>query len=328
MYWFLCLSSIAFLGWAQFWATTAPFLVALPFQTGAWITYFSNWTSLIFQSMCNFAAPFLVYLFLPKRNLVMQQSVLEELEFLDLDAGVKKWRDDEDDFDYVYHLPHADMSRLGMRRYDPFAVPAPIAQASQASLAPGISVAGTGGSSGAQSVAQSQYLGRPKFGMSVSQMSSASGASARQLMRQMLGPGGGGGSRRRIKDNSQMPSMNASRRTSLTASKSGLNLSPGGLGVPEGASRRLSVMMMPGNLNKIHPVTDMDDVEAKGVDGADLMKPPPYVEDVTGDLGHFRAIPYWVTKRIHPSWIAASSLVLTMGAAVIVFVMDIQQMSK
>ncbi|KAI8592114.1 hypothetical protein BDZ88DRAFT_385226, partial [Geranomyces variabilis] len=73
--------------WAQFWAAAVPFLAALPFQTGAWITQFSNWTSLIFQSTCNFAAPFLVYLFLPRRNLVMQQSVLDELEFLDLDAG-------------------------------------------------------------------------------------------------------------------------------------------------------------------------------------------------------------------------------------------------
>ncbi|KAI9094903.1 hypothetical protein DFS34DRAFT_561855, partial [Phlyctochytrium arcticum] len=73
--------------WATFWAAIFPFLAALPFQTGAWITYFSNWSSLIFQSLCNFAAPFLVYLYLPRRNLIMQQSVLDELEFLDIDGG-------------------------------------------------------------------------------------------------------------------------------------------------------------------------------------------------------------------------------------------------
>lgn len=43
------------------------------------------------------------------------------MEFLDIEAGVKKVVDDEDDdFDYIYHLPHADLERLGPVR-DPFA---------------------------------------------------------------------------------------------------------------------------------------------------------------------------------------------------------------
>jgi hypothetical protein len=50
---------------------------------------------------------------------VMAQSVLDELEFLDLSAGIRPVRrDDEDDFDYVYHLPHANPATL-IRR-DPF----------------------------------------------------------------------------------------------------------------------------------------------------------------------------------------------------------------
>ncbi|KAJ3110522.1 hypothetical protein HDU96_006508 [Phlyctochytrium bullatum] len=51
----------------------------------------------------------------------MQQSVLDELENLDIDGAIKKKVTYDDDFDYVYHLPHADLTRLGPRRYDPFA---------------------------------------------------------------------------------------------------------------------------------------------------------------------------------------------------------------
>lgn len=44
---------------------------------------------------------------------------MTQLEFLDLSAGVKTARrDEEDDFDYIYHLPLADPSRI-IRR-DPF----------------------------------------------------------------------------------------------------------------------------------------------------------------------------------------------------------------
>ncbi|KAJ3351056.1 hypothetical protein HDU83_009247 [Entophlyctis luteolus] len=51
----------------------------------------------------------------------MAQSVIDELENLDLDGAIKKKSTDDDGFDYVYHLPHADLSRLPPRTYDPFA---------------------------------------------------------------------------------------------------------------------------------------------------------------------------------------------------------------
>nr|KAJ3423299.1 hypothetical protein HK105_006100 [Polyrhizophydium stewartii] len=102
---------------ANFWALYAPFLIAIPFQTGSAIQFFSLWTSLTFQSLCNFIAPFLIFMFLSK---LLAQSVIDELEFLDINAGIKKTiRDDEDDFDYIYHLPFADPSRIIPR--DPFA---------------------------------------------------------------------------------------------------------------------------------------------------------------------------------------------------------------
>jgi len=114
-------SKICSKGWATFWSYVIPFLIAIPIQTGDWVTTFANWTSLIFQSLCNFVCPFLVFLFLHKRNLVMQQSVIEELEFLELEGNLKRYRDDDEDFDYVYHLPHADLTKLGANRYNPFA---------------------------------------------------------------------------------------------------------------------------------------------------------------------------------------------------------------
>ncbi|KAJ3207562.1 hypothetical protein HDU67_007377 [Dinochytrium kinnereticum] len=107
--------------WANFWSTIFPMLICIPFQTGPFIATFTSWSSLIFQSLCNFVAPFLIFIFLDKRNLVMQQSVLDELENLDIDGAIKKRANRDDDFDYIYHLPHADLSRLGARRYDPFA---------------------------------------------------------------------------------------------------------------------------------------------------------------------------------------------------------------
>jgi hypothetical protein len=40
--------------------------------------------------------------------IVMAQSVLDELEFLDISAGIKRSGLEDDDFDYIYHLPHAN----------------------------------------------------------------------------------------------------------------------------------------------------------------------------------------------------------------------------
>ncbi|KAJ3001796.1 UNVERIFIED_CONTAM: hypothetical protein HDU68_006638, partial [Siphonaria sp. JEL0065] len=117
----LIMSRMCSKDWATFWGSILPFLICLPFQTGHFMITFTNWSSLFFQSMCNFMAPFLIYIFLDKRNMVMAQSVIDDLEFLDLDGAIKqKSNDDDDDFDYVYHLPHADLSRLPPRTYDPF----------------------------------------------------------------------------------------------------------------------------------------------------------------------------------------------------------------
>jgi hypothetical protein len=64
---------------ANFWSVSAPFLIGIPFQTGSWITIIGTYTSLSFQSMCNFFAPFLIYVFLSRRNMEMAQSVLDEV---------------------------------------------------------------------------------------------------------------------------------------------------------------------------------------------------------------------------------------------------------
>ncbi|KAI8849202.1 hypothetical protein BC829DRAFT_425336 [Chytridium lagenaria] len=50
--------------WATFWSTIFPILICIPFQTGPFIGTFTSWSSLIFQSLCNFVAPFLIFIFL------------------------------------------------------------------------------------------------------------------------------------------------------------------------------------------------------------------------------------------------------------------------
>jgi hypothetical protein len=64
---------------ATFFSVYLPFLIGIPLQTGEWITVFGTYTSLTFQSLCNFFAPFLIFLFLSKRHLEMAQSVLDEV---------------------------------------------------------------------------------------------------------------------------------------------------------------------------------------------------------------------------------------------------------
>lgn len=119
---------------ASFWSIYFPFIIGIPFQTGSLVTYFGTFTSLTFQSMCNFLAPFLIFIFLSKRKLEMAQSVLDELEFLDISAGIKKGSgdDDNDDFDYIYHLPHASESQIWYR--DPFATPKPLVKKTMTSM--------------------------------------------------------------------------------------------------------------------------------------------------------------------------------------------------
>jgi hypothetical protein len=56
-------------GAAQWWAVYLPFVIGIPMQTGNIVTYFGTYTSIIFQSTCNFFAPFLIFLFLSRRQL-------------------------------------------------------------------------------------------------------------------------------------------------------------------------------------------------------------------------------------------------------------------
>ena len=64
---------------ATFFAVTLPILIGIPLQTGSLVNYFGTYTSVVFQSSCNFLAPFLIFLFLSKRNTVMAQSVIDEV---------------------------------------------------------------------------------------------------------------------------------------------------------------------------------------------------------------------------------------------------------
>ncbi|KAI9190701.1 uncharacterized protein BJ171DRAFT_606653 [Polychytrium aggregatum] len=104
--------------WATFFAAVLPFILVIPFQTGDWLTQIVNWSSLFFASLSNFIIPYMVYIFLSRRNKELNQSVLDELEFLYMDTNYKKKAsdDDEDDFDFVYHLPHTNFERLGIDR--------------------------------------------------------------------------------------------------------------------------------------------------------------------------------------------------------------------
>ncbi|XJO76023.1 hypothetical protein BDV3_006603 [Batrachochytrium dendrobatidis] len=105
--------------WARFWGVIVPLCIAVPLQSGIGVAHFRFWTNLTFQALCNYIVPFLIMMMLSKRSLVMNQSIMDDIEFLDITAGIKKmYRDDEDDFDYIYHLPYADLDRIVIR--DPF----------------------------------------------------------------------------------------------------------------------------------------------------------------------------------------------------------------
>ncbi|KAJ3300031.1 hypothetical protein HK104_005027 [Borealophlyctis nickersoniae] len=259
-------------------------------------------------------------------------SVIEELEFLELEGNLRKYREDDDDFDYVYHLPYADLSRLGTNRYNPFK------GASQVSLGGGPMPAyptqpgGNPESSGSMMIPNFNVpggVGRSMASMAVSGYSNSSGPqSRRQLMRQMLGPGAGSN-----------PKLRGSRRGSAQTSRSNMGQSMMGgttglsLAVPQLPSRRPS-MFGGGSFHnpaKIHPITDLEDVEAyKGTPSRqqsmmDDMKPPPMVVDLTGDLGNFKALPPWVTRRVHPNVVAMGTLLILAAGCLIVAVMDIVQ---
>ncbi|RKO88341.1 hypothetical protein BDK51DRAFT_41190 [Blyttiomyces helicus] len=364
---------------ASFWGTILPFLVAIPLQTGAWVTEFyshpfllkpfnlghtpvlvisaANWSSLIFQSLCNFVAPFMVYLFLSKRNLGLAGKSLpwflpsfsqpKKLEFLDLEGGSKKVRaEDEDDYDYVYHLPYAE---LGPRRMDWHLI-FETRQGSISNLAQQHSIGASqfGGSQGfnvgyAPSMmgglgASSTNLSRKGGSMLFkrrtstggdSAESSANGVRARALRRQMLGPHFNASTA-----NSQAQSRRESSVRQSHASGSGIMLSVPGAPPqpmePGTHTRRGSFNGLPGNMNRVHPISDLEDVEAasksEDAEGRTVEeiendnKAPSFIIDETGELGNFRALPLWVTKRIPAFWVALFAFLAMVAATLVVVI--------
>ena len=271
------------------------------------------WTSVFFQAPCNFMAPFLIYLFLSKRTLVMQQSVIDELEFLDIEAGVKKGAsDDDDDFDYVYHLPYADMSRLGARR-DPFAKEEEPKKDARYVSTSGLSVA-----SG-------------KSGISMRSIS-------KRQVRAMLGANQNAGYNNLVASKMQGSHVslnapgdfNASSRRGSTASS---YMPPGGLGAGLGVpgarhTRRPSAVglidgtMVPQrerrasafapNLGKIVPYNEEANTTVNLLLGEDE-------EEKEG----WRALPKWWTDKIPNRITAFISLILMIILTVFVFVYDV-----
>jgi hypothetical protein len=76
---------------ATFLSSVLPFFVVVPFQTGGYVNLFMNWTSLIFTSITNFIVPFLVYIFLDKRNVRKEDDEDDEdMEFLDYDLAINQ----------------------------------------------------------------------------------------------------------------------------------------------------------------------------------------------------------------------------------------------
>ncbi|CAO0790219.1 unnamed protein product [Mucor circinelloides] len=47
--------------WAIFWSNLFPWIVCIPLQTKDWVNTIQNWSSLFFQSTCNFILPFILY---------------------------------------------------------------------------------------------------------------------------------------------------------------------------------------------------------------------------------------------------------------------------
>lgn len=52
----------------------APWIIAIPLQTGTWINPFRNWTALLFVSTTNFVVPVLVYLASRNEKRVLSES--------------------------------------------------------------------------------------------------------------------------------------------------------------------------------------------------------------------------------------------------------------
>ncbi|KAI8904975.1 hypothetical protein BC831DRAFT_421506 [Entophlyctis helioformis] len=290
---------------ADFFATYAPFLISIPFQTGSIFNIFSIWTSLTFQSACNFIAPFLIFFFLYKRNTLLGQSMMDDLEFLDINAGLKKtYRDDDDDdFDYIYHLPFADPERI-IRR-DPFKKTEEQLNKkksmSQLSLASRHSIKAIRGmldpSIGELPAAYKKTVNNSRLSLRASSNQLAKSTSMMIGSNANLGTAFGG---------SQLGGM--STRTSKASDKhrAVLNMyGGGGLTVGSGGGSghrgyRSGYIGQSGNARsgQVEPVdTDLDDYGGKDADYAGAV-------DTYNVAPPFRAIPKWLTVFVRAQWLA------------------------
>ncbi|KAJ3371456.1 hypothetical protein HDU91_005287 [Kappamyces sp. JEL0680] len=271
---------------ANWWAVWLPFIICLPLQTGNYITYFGTYTSIVFQSCCNFFAPFLIYIFLNKRNLEMAQSVLDELEFLDISAGIKKGYTEDDDFDYIYHLPSANPDRIIWR--DPFQV---------------------------QKLAKMTDSKKQRSVQSMSQLSNSSRHSIKEI-RGMLDP--------TLGQKVQKRSMRR-RRQSGQSSQSGQSRSQSIMGFDDNSSSRASNLMHPNALGRRqqsnpHSFADYKDSSiapdsSYGLNdiGDDDVNLIPIMD---GGGAMFRAMPDWMYKVISPNTMAIIGLVLMLAMVV------------
>eukprot|EP00842_Homolaphlyctis_polyrhiza_P006555 jgi/Hompol1/6900/HPOL_003765-RA len=338
-------SRITTKGMANFWAIYAPFLLAIPFQTGSLINHFGIWTSLTFQAICNFTVPFLIYAFLSKRNMVMAQSVIDELEFLDITAGIKKViREDEDDFDYIYHLPHADLDRLPTR--DPFkplkeATLPPksksISQLSQSSLhsvrdlrnmlnpqnqtlAKRPSTRSNQNIRNIKKTADMAESGLSKSSLNLTSIVVTSGLGAPST-----GPSinsTGISAKHSMKKNVSNAQLSTPQTSVVRGSDSqGSRLNTRGLlgiyGVPQRTSTIGSNAYKSGYSGQVAPVNDLDDFAVVMLNGGETYRAIP----------PFRALPKWITNIARPKWIAGLCVVLVTVLMIDVIVASIQNPS-
>ncbi|KAJ3128223.1 MCM DNA helicase complex subunit [Nowakowskiella sp. JEL0407] len=279
----LTTSKLCTKGWANFWAGIFPFLIVIPFLTGNWLQQVVNWTSLIFQSATNFIAPFLIYLFLDKRNTIIQQSVLDELDLMDVDAGVKKRGTDDDDFDYAYHLPHARPENIVVHKD-------PIAQIAE----------------------HKTTNDKPTFMQSTSQISNMTSTSTRQNRKNLLGANLGA-----------LQPVNRSARQSISANKSYLgskmalnvqnsSVSRFALNDSNTQSRRQSDFIHVPGLNEMKN-------ESRMRQSSTYTYPSkvPSSEILRFDIPQestFKALPPSITKYVPARWVAIVSFVLIVFA--------------
>ncbi|KAI8328070.1 hypothetical protein BD560DRAFT_417469 [Blakeslea trispora] len=65
--------------WAIFWSNLFPWIVCIPLQTTDYVNQIQNWSSLFFQSTCNFVLPFILY-FVSRKYVASVEPVESEKE--------------------------------------------------------------------------------------------------------------------------------------------------------------------------------------------------------------------------------------------------------